>query len=118
MPDRITSQQRSQNMAAIKGKNTRPERAVRCFLHKSGLRYRLHRSDLPGRPDLTLNKYQVALFVNGCFWHRHHGCRFAYTPKSNLEFWENKFLQNQTNDLKKTRFTAEHGMESAGGLGM
>ncbi|HAT1597530.1 TPA: DNA mismatch endonuclease Vsr [Legionella pneumophila] len=101
MPDSLTPEERSRNMAAIKGKNTRPEMAVRQYLHKEGFRYRLHKKDLPGKPDIVLKKYNTVLFINGCFWHRHKDCRYAYTPKSNLKFWQNKFDKNVENDLKK-----------------
>ncbi|RUR14027.1 very short patch repair endonuclease [Legionella septentrionalis] len=101
MPDSLTPEERSRNMAAIKGKNTRPEIAVRSYLHKEGFRYRLHKKDLPGKPDIVLKKYNTVLFINGCFWHRHKDCRYAYTPKSNLKFWQNKFDKNVENDLKK-----------------
>lgn len=75
--------------------------AVRQYLHKEGFRYRLHKKDLPGKPDIVLKKYNTVLFINGCFWHRHKDCRYAYTPKSNLKFWQNKFDKNVENDLKK-----------------
>lgn len=101
MSDSLTPEHRSKNMAAIKGKNTKPELEVREFLHHQGYRYRLHRKDLPGKPDITLNKYKTVLFINGCFWHRHEGCQFAYNPKSNIEFWQQKFKKNVENDLKK-----------------
>lgn len=97
----MITEERSRNMASIKGKNTRPEMAVRRYLHKTGFRYRLHKKDLPGKPDIVLKKYNTVLFVNGCFWHRHKDCRYTYTPKSNLDFWKNKFDKNIENDLKK-----------------
>ncbi|CZG79291.1 DNA mismatch endonuclease Vsr [Legionella pneumophila serogroup 1] len=103
MTDKLTPEHRSRNMAAIKNKNTRPELEIRSYLFKNGFRYRLHRKDLPGKPDLTLTKYKTVIFINGCFWHRHTGCKLAYTPKSNLEFWEQKFLKNVENDLKKLK---------------
>ncbi|CAM2934590.1 TPA: very short patch repair endonuclease [Legionella pneumophila] len=103
MTDKITPEHRSRNMAAIKNKNTRPELEIRSYLFKNGFRYRLHRKDLPGKPDLTLTKYKTVIFINGCFWHRHTGCKLAYTPKSNIEFWEQKFHKNVENDLKKLK---------------
>lgn len=103
MTDKLTPEHRSRNMAAIKNKNTRPELEIRSYLFKNGFRYRLHRKDLPGKPDLTLTKYKTVIFINGCFWHRHTGCKLAYTPKSNLEFWEQKFQKNVENDLKKLK---------------
>lgn len=87
-------------MSRIRSENTKPEIIVRKILHRLGYRFRLHRSELPGTPDLVLPKYRVALFVHGCYWHRHYGCKFAYTPKSNQPFWHNKFLQNVERDKK------------------
>ncbi|MEA5442087.1 DNA mismatch endonuclease Vsr [Cyanobium gracile] len=91
---------RSRNMAAIKGRNTRPELAVRKMLHRLGYRFRLHRRDLPGTPDIVLPKYKTVIFVHGCFWHRHPGCRFTTNPKTNWTFWDNKFHQNIDRDKK------------------
>lgn len=90
-------------MSGIRGANTKPERVVRSFLHGRGLRFRLHRKDLPGRPDIVLPKFRTVVFVHGCFWHRHPGCRLAYQPKSNREFWAGKFEQNVARDAR--RFT-------------
>jgi DNA mismatch endonuclease (patch repair protein) len=90
-------------MAGIKGVNTRPERLVRSFLHRHGLRFRLHGKGLPGRPDLVLPRYKAAVFVHGCFWHRHPGCRFAYNPKSNSAFWQKKFSENVRRDERKEK---------------
>jgi DNA mismatch endonuclease, patch repair protein len=89
---------RSRMMRSVKGKDTRPELAVRSLAHAMGLRFRLHRRDLPGRPDLVFTKYRVALFVHGCFWHRHPGCRRASTPATNWAFWEAKFARNVNRD--------------------
>ena len=85
-------------MATIKSKNTKPEIAVRRLLHSLGYRFRLHRKDLPGSPDIVLPKYKTVIFVHGCFWHRHVNCKFATTPKTREEFWENKFKQNEERD--------------------
>ena len=98
MPDVFTKAERSAVMSRIRGKDTRPERAVRSMLHGMGYRFRLHATNLPGRPDIVLGKYQTVIFVHGCFWHRHKGCRFAYTPKSRKEFWLNKLKSNVTRD--------------------
>ena len=87
-------------MAAIKSKNTKPEIAVRKMLHALGYRFRLYRKDLPGSPDIVLPKYKTVIFVHGCFWHRHENCKFASTPKTRKEFWENKFKENIERDLK------------------
>ncbi len=87
-------------MSRIRGKDTKPELRVRSQLHRMGYRFRLHRKDLPGRPDIVLPKYDTVIFVHGCFWHRHKGCRFAYTPKTRVEFWETKFEQNVRRDKR------------------
>ena len=81
-------------MARIRSKHTKPEMFVRSLLHRLGYRFRLHSNKLPGTPDIVLPKYQTVIFVHGCFWHRHEGCRYAYVPKTRQEFWKNKFEQN------------------------
>ena len=88
-------------MAGIRGRDTAPERAVRRIAHRMGLRFRLHRKDLPGRPDLVFPKHRLAVFVHGCFWHRHRGCRYAYTPKSRVAFWTAKFSANVARDQRQ-----------------
>lgn len=100
MPDVFTKAKRSEVMSRIKSRDTQPERAVRSMLHKLGYRFRLHRADLPGRPDLVLSRYRTVIFVHGCFWHRHRGCRLAYTPKSRAPFWQNKFASNVVRDRR------------------
>ncbi len=100
MADIIDSQRRSENMARIKGRDTGPELVVRRIAHRMGLRFRLHRKDLPGRPDLVFPRHRLAVFVHGCFWHRHSGCRYAYTPKSRVAFWMKKFAGNVTRDQR------------------
>ena len=92
------SKRRSRNMSAIKSKNTKPEIAVRKLLHSLGYRFRLHRKDLPGSPDIVLPKYKTVIFVHGCFWHRHENCKYASTPKTRKEFWESKFQANVKRD--------------------
>ena len=92
------SEQRSRNMSAIKSKNTKPEIKVRKILHSIGYRFRLHRKDLPGSPDIVLPKYKTVIFVHGCFWHRHKNCKYASTPKTRQEFWEAKFRENINRD--------------------
>ena len=94
------SNQRSRNMSAIKSKNTKPEIEVRKLLHSLGYRFRLHRKDLPGTPDIVLPKYKTVIFVHGCFWHRHENCKYASIPKTRTEFWENKFKENIERDKK------------------
>ena len=98
MPDVFTKTERSAVMSRIRGKDTLPERAVRSMLHEMGYRFRLYVTHLPGRPDIVLRRYQAVILVHGCFWHRHKGCRFAYTPKSRKEFWLKKFKSNVTRD--------------------
>lgn len=85
-------------MSSIRGSNTRPELLVRRYLHATGLRFRLHARSLPGRPDIVLPQYRAAVFVHGCFWHRHEGCRFATTPATRAEFWQDKFRGNVARD--------------------
>jgi DNA mismatch endonuclease Vsr len=91
---------RSYNMSQIKGKNTKPEMIVRRFLHAQGFRYRLHDQRLPGKPDLVLPKYKTAIFIHGCYWHKHEGCRYFVVPKTRTEWWMNKINRNVINDLK------------------
>jgi len=98
MVDIVDRKTRSRMMSGIRGTNTAPEIAVRTFLHSKGYRYRLHVAGVPGRPDIVLRKWRSVVFVHGCFWHRHAGCRFAYTPKSNVAFWINKFDSNVARD--------------------
>ena len=98
MTDRISEEHRSWNMSKIRSKDTIPELTVRKLLHRMGYRFRLHRKDLPGNPDIVLPKYRTVVFVHGCFWHRHEGCRYAYTPKSNVDFWKAKFEANIERD--------------------
>ena len=94
----VVDPKRSANMARIGPRDTRPELAVRRALHRMGYRFRLHRKDLPGRPDIVLPRLRTIILVHGCFWHRHPNCRFAYTPKSRTDFWFEKFLRNVARD--------------------
>lgn len=98
--DRISKEWRSWNMSRIRGKDTAPEVLVRSLLHRMGYRFRLHRSDLPGRPDIVLPRYRTVVFVHGCYWHRHPGCKYAYTPKSRTDFWKKKFRDNVRRDRR------------------
>lgn len=98
MPDIVSPEVRSRMMAGIKGKNTRPEILVRKLLFSAGLRFRLHRRDLPGSPDIVLPGRRIAIFVHGCFWHGHHGCRLAKIPGTRTEFWTAKIMANQSRD--------------------
>ena len=92
--------ERSKNMAAIHSRNTKPEVYLRKLLFARGYRYGLNSKTVPGHPDRDLKKYNTAIFVNGCFWHRHEGCKYAYMPKSRVEFWQKKFESNIKRDLK------------------
>jgi DNA mismatch endonuclease (patch repair protein) len=96
--DIVDKQTRSRMMAGIKGANTKPEMSMRRALHRLGYRYRLHASDLPGRPDMVFPKHKAVVFVHGCFWHRHENCRYATTPATRPEFWEKKFAENVARD--------------------
>ena len=100
MPDKITKNQRSENMRRIKSKDTAIEVKVRKYLYHHGFRYRKNVKELPGTPDIVIDKYKVAIFVNGCFFHHHSNCRLAYIPKSNTDFWVRKFNRNIENDIR------------------
>lgn len=100
MVDVVDSVTRSRMMANIKGKDTRPEIALRKALHALGLRFRLHGKRLPGTPDIVLPKWRAAIFVHGCFWHRHEGCRYASSPSTRREFWNEKFAANVARDRR------------------
>lgn len=100
MTDVMTSGQRSRCMAAIKGKNTRPELIVRKYLFARGLRFRINNRKLPGTPDIVLKKYKTVVFVDGCFWHGHEGCRYFKLPASNIEFWKQKINLNIARDYR------------------
>jgi DNA mismatch endonuclease (patch repair protein) len=100
MADVHDKKTRSYNMSQIKGKNTKPEMLVRRFLHAHGFRYRLHDKKLPGKPDIVLPKYRTVIFVHGCFWHGHEGCRYYVIPKTRTEWWVAKIGGNKANDRK------------------
>jgi DNA mismatch endonuclease (patch repair protein) len=101
--DSISKEHRSWNMSRILSKDTSPEKIVRSMLHGMGYRFRLHRKDLPGKPDIVLPKYKTVIEVRGCFWHRHKGCKEATTPKSNQAFWLDKFSKNIKRDRSNER---------------
>lgn len=107
--DKLTPERRSWNMSRIHSRDTKPEKLVRSLLHRMGYRFRLHRKDLPGKPDIVLPRYRTAILVHGCYWHRHPDCRFAYTPKSNRQFWENKFQENIARDARQIQRLAALG---------
>lgn len=107
MTDILSPVKRSKNMAAIKNKNTKPEIYIRKRLFSRGYRYRIAPSNIPGHPDIYLSKYNLAIFIHGCFWHRHNNCKLAYTPKSRVEFWNNKFETNIARDSKVIELLSE-----------
>lgn len=112
MTDTITKSRRSWNMSRIRTKNTKPEQAVRSLLHRAGYRFTVNgplNHSLPGKPDLVFPQYRIVLYVNGCFWHRHQGCKYAYSPKSRIEFWEAKFRRNVERDKEVVRSIREAG---------
>lgn len=98
MADVVTPEVRSRMMSGIRSRNTGPEQLVRSGLFAAGFRFRLHRRDLPGKPDLVLTKWRTVIFINGCFWHAHQGCRFFRIPKSRRPFWIQKLEANRTRD--------------------
>lgn len=100
MTDIVNRETRSRMMAGIGGKNTKPELALRHALHSLGVRYRLHNRKLPGKPDLVLPKYNAVVFVHGCFWHRHPGCKYSSQPATRVEFWQDKFRGNVERDRR------------------
>lgn len=100
MADIVSPEKRSEMMSGIRGKDTKPEIIVRRLLHRLGYRFRLHRKDLPGRPDIVLPKWRTVIFVNGCYWHGHKNCHLFRPPKTRTEFWTNKIESNQTRDRR------------------
>lgn len=109
MVDIVDAATRSRMMAAISRKDTSPELRVRRYLHRMGLRFRLHDASLPGSPDLVLPQHRAVVFVHGCFWHRHANCRFAYTPRSRQDFWRHKFETNQARDQRVAKALRQSG---------
>lgn len=109
--DTLTRKERSQRMALIKSVNTKPEMRVRRLLFSLGYRYRIHKTDLPGKPDIVLRKHKTVIFVNGCFWHRHKNCRYSRTPESNLKYWLPKLAKNKANDRKNHAELRARGWE-------
>lgn len=100
MADVHSPKVRSYNMSQIRGKDTKPEELVRKYLFSQGFRYRKNDSRLPGKPDIVLPKYRTVIFINGCFWHKHEGCRFFVWPKNNADFWRKKILSNVERDQR------------------
>ncbi len=99
--DTLSKERRSWLMSRVRHSGTKPEQVVSSILHKMGFRFRLNRKDLPGTPDIVLPKYRIAIFVHGCFWHRHPNCSKATTPKQNADFWKEKFERNMIRDAQK-----------------
>ena len=100
MADNLTAEQRRKNMSAIKSRHTKPEIIVRSMLHRLGFRFRLHNKKLPGKPDIILPKYKTVIFVHGCFWHQHKGCKRSTIPKSNTDYWIPKLTGNVKRDVQ------------------
>lgn len=109
MADVHSKETRSYNMSRIKGKNTKPELLVRKFLHANGFRYKLHDKTLPGKPDIVLPKYKTVIFVHGCFWHGHEGCKYFVVPKTRTEWWTDKISHNKANDTKAMKRLKKEG---------
>ena len=109
MADTMTAEKRSWNMSRIPSKDTSIEITVRRWLFQHGYRYRKNVKDLPGKPDIVLRPYNTVIFVHGCFWHRHPGCKDATTPKTRTDFWQSKFDHNVTNDIKHQQALQEMG---------
>lgn len=112
MTDIVSPETRSRMMKGIKGRDTKIERVIRSILHSQGFRFRLHRRDLPGRPDIVLPKHNAAIFVNGCFWHL-HGCALSTIPSSNTEFWETKLKANAERDRRNSARLLDDGWRVA-----
>ncbi|MEY9096710.1 very short patch repair endonuclease [Paenibacillus sp. RC84] len=107
--DSFSKEKRSQIMSKIKSKNTTPELIVRRLLHKMGYRFRLHRTDLPGKPDIVLPRFKKVIFVNGCFWHGHSNCKKSQLPESNKKFWQDKISRNINRDAENIKKLIEMG---------
>lgn len=101
--DPLSPAERSERMSRIRSKNTKPEVFVRSVLHRMGYRFRLHRKDLPGNPDIVLPKHRIVIFVHGCFWHQHPGCRKATIPENNADYWGRKLRRNIERDRRVTQ---------------
>lgn len=109
MADRISPEHRSWNMSRIRGKDTGPELSLRSLLHRAGFRYRLHDTTLPGKPDLVFPRYRTVIFVHGCYWHRHSGCKYAATPRTRTDFWLAKFQGTVERDRRTAEALTQRG---------
>ncbi|WP_288601993.1 very short patch repair endonuclease [Treponema sp.] len=107
--DKITKEKRSWNMSQVHSKDTKPEQGIRSALHKIGFRFRKNDSRLPGKPDIVLPHYRTVIFVNGCFWHGHDGCKYFVIPKTNTEFWQNKINRNRERDKAEIKQLLDEG---------
>ena len=107
--DTLTPEKRSENMSRIRSRDTSIELNVRRLLYSMGYRYSVNRKDLPGKPDIVIEKYKLIIQVHGCYWHRHKGCKLAYNPKSRVDFWQNKFSENISRDKKVEKALASLG---------
>ena len=112
MADVLTEKQRHYNMSRIRSKNTKPEEVVRKYLFSKGFRYRKNDARYPGKPDIVLSKYKTVIFIHGCFWHQHPGCKAARIPDTNSEFWKSKFEKNIARDVKEKRELEEAGWKA------
>lgn len=113
MTDIVDQQTRSRMMAGIRGQNTKPELIVRKALHARGFRFRIHTAKILGRPDIALPRYRAVIFVHGCFWHRHEGCRYATSPSTRPDFWNAKFAANIARDNKVRQDLTDRGWRVA-----
>lgn len=111
MPDHLTPQQRHRCMSHIRSKATKPEILVRKWLWAHGYRYRLNVKSVPGKPDIVMRKYRTAIFVNGCFWHGHEGCKYFIMPKTNTVFWQNKIESNRQRDKRNYYILLQNGWQ-------
>lgn len=111
MVDHLSPERRSWNMGRIRSKDTSPELRVRSMIHRAGYRYRLHAKAMPGKPDIVMRRHRTVVFVNGCFWHRHEGCRYATTPASNTEYWRRKFERTVARDKESQEALGRDGWQ-------
>lgn len=112
MTDTVSCERRSANMRAVRSRNTKPEIVVRKIAHQLGYRFRLHRTELPGTPDMAFIGKRKAIFVHGCFWHQHTGCKRATMPKSNVDFWQSKLARNVGRDDEQMRSLNANGWKA------
>lgn len=109
MPDTVDREKRSEIMSRVGSRDTKPELVVRRIAHGLGFRFRLHRKNLPGRPDIVFPRYRSVIFVHGCFWHRHPSCKYASSPKTRVEYWEDKFRSNVARDARNETLLRDLG---------